>query len=58
MEHSELVFKTMKEAERPLRAGEIAELSGMEKGQVDRAMKELKKQELIFSPKKCFWQAK
>jgi len=58
MEQTQIVFKTMKEADKPLRTSEIVELAGLDKPQVDKAMKELKKQELIFSPKNCFWQAK
>ncbi len=47
----------MKDAAKPLRSGEIAELTGMDKKEVDKAMKELQKEALIFSPKRCFWQA-
>ena len=47
----------MKDAAKPLRAGEIAELAGLDRKEVDKAMKELKKEALIFSPKNCFWQA-
>jgi len=58
MEPKEKVLKTMKEKATPLRAGDIAEASGLDKKLVEKAMKELAKDESIFSPKRCFWQAK
>jgi predicted transcriptional regulator len=58
MEATEKVLKAMKNAGTPLKGGDIEKLSGLDKKSVDKAMKELKAQELIFSPKKCFWQAK
>jgi len=58
MEPAEKIFETMKNANKPLRGSEIADLSGLDKKVVDKAMKKLKEQELIFSPKRCFWQAK
>ncbi len=52
------VFEVMKSAGRPLKAGEIAELSGLDKKEVDKAMKQLKDEGAIISPKVCFWQPK
>lgn len=54
----EKVLQVMKQAGKPLKAGEISELSGLDKKDVDKAMKELKAQELIVSPKRCFWEPK
>ena len=56
MEATELVLKTMKEAGEPLNAGKIAELSGLERKVVDKAMSELKKTGAIVSPVRCKWQ--
>ncbi|BAD85014.1 hypothetical protein, conserved [Thermococcus kodakarensis KOD1] len=39
----ELVFKVLKEAGRPLKSAEIAELAGLDKKEVGRAIKKLKK---------------
>ena len=44
MEAKELVLKVMKEAGEPLNAGKIAELSGLDRKVVDKAMKDLKMQ--------------
>ena len=58
MSTTEKVFDAMKKAGKALKAGEIAELTGLDKKEVDKAMKELKKEEKIVSPKVCYWQAK
>lgn len=58
MNNEERVLEAMKKADKPLRAGEIAELCGLDKKMVEKAMKALKDSEQIVSPKRCFWQAK
>lgn len=52
------VLIAMKKAGKPLKAGEIAELSGLEKKEVEKLMNELKKEEKIASPKRCYWEPK
>jgi predicted transcriptional regulator len=54
----EKVLAAMKNAGKPLKAGEIAELTGLDKKDVDKAMSALKNDELIISPKVCYWQPK
>ncbi len=54
----EKVMEALSSAGKPLKAGEIAELSGLDKKEVDKAMKELKKEESIISPKRCYWELK
>jgi len=58
MEAKELVLDAMKKAGVPLNAGKIAELTGLDRKEVDKAMKQLKAEEAIVSPKVCFWQPK
>ena len=58
MEATEKVLNAMKTAGTALKVGDIVKLSGLDQKIVDKAMKELKSKELIFSPKKCCWQAK
>lgn len=55
---TEKVLAALTAAGKPLRAGEIAEASGLDKKEVDKAMKELKTSGQIVSPKRCFWEAK
>jgi len=58
METAEKVLEAMKGAGKALKAGEIAEILGLDKKEVDKAMKILKKEEKIVSPKVCFWEPK
>jgi len=52
------VMNAMQKAGKPLKAGEIAELTGLDKKEVDKVMTQLKKEEKITSPKKCYWEPK
>jgi len=56
METKETVLEVLKKAGEPLSAGQVAEISGLDRKAVDKAMKELKDQELIVSPKRCYWE--
>ena len=55
---TEKVLAAMLVAGKPMKAGEIAEAAGLDKKEVDKAMKELKAEEKIVSPKRCFWEPK
>jgi len=55
MSEVELVFKVLKEAGKPLKSKEIAELAGLDKKEVDKAIKILKKEGKITSPKRCYY---
>lgn len=55
METTEKVLDTMRQAGEPLNAGKIAELSGLDRKDVDKAMKTLKESGRIVSPKRCYW---
>ena len=56
MEAKQQVLEAMKAAAEPLNAGKIAEMTGLERKAVDKAMDELKKSGEIVSPKRCYWQ--
>jgi hypothetical protein len=56
MDVKEQVLKAMKTAGEPLNAGKVAELSGLDRKAVDKAMADLKKSGEIVSPKRCYWQ--
>lgn len=56
MEIKDKVLATMKEAGTPLNAGKIAELSGIDRKEVDKAMKQLKDEGAIVSPVRCKWE--
>ena len=55
METKEKVLQVMKEPGEPLNAGKIAELSGIDRKEVDKAMKQLKEEGSIVSPVRCKW---
>ncbi|MBE0663563.1 MAG: MarR family transcriptional regulator [Bacteroidales bacterium] len=53
MEFTEIVLKTI--SGKPMKAGEIDEKAGVEKSDIEKAIKKLKKEEKIWSPKVCFY---
>ncbi len=55
METPMLVFEVLKKAGKPLKSKEIAEMAGIDKKEVDKAIKLLKKEGKIISPKRCYY---
>lgn len=55
METKELVLKTMREARKPLSAGEVAKATGVDRKEIDKAFAALKKENAIVSPVRCKW---
>ena len=58
MDHQEIVLKTLKDAGIPMKSKEIAEAAGIDKTNIDKAIKVLKKEEKIISPKACYYETK
>ncbi len=58
MDAKNIILEVLKKEENPLSAGQITEISGLDRKEVDKAMKALKDEELIVSPKRCYWEAK
>ena len=56
MDVREKVLEVMRSEGKPLNAGKITELGGLERKEVDKAMAKLKKEEKIVSPKRCYWE--
>lgn len=56
METKEKVLQVMREAGEPLNAGKIAEIGGLDRKEVDKAMKQLKDEGAIVSPVRCKWE--
>ena len=52
------VLDVVKKASEPVNATKVVELSGLDKKEVDKAMKTLKDAGHIVSPKRCYWSAK
>ena len=55
---NDLIMQTLTVAGKPLKSGEIALTAGIDKAEVDKAIKQLKKEEKIYSPKNCFYDVK
>ena len=55
MDVKEAVIAAMKEAGKPISAGEVEKITGMDRKEIDKAFKELKKEEKIVSPVRCKW---
>ncbi|NFE74772.1 transcriptional regulator [Clostridium botulinum] len=56
MDVKQQILNTMNEANKPLSAGEVEKLSGLDRKDIDKTFKELKKEELIISPVRCKWE--
>lgn len=57
MNFKEKVLETLKNSDKALKGAELAQATGIEKKEVDKAIKTLLKEEKIFSPKRCFYEA-
>ncbi len=56
MDDKQTVLEAMRAAEKPVSAGNVAEMTGLDRKVVDKAMDQLKKSGAIVSPKRCYWQ--
>jgi DNA-binding Lrp family transcriptional regulator len=57
MDINKSVLDALKKAGKPMKSAEIAEMTGIDKKEVDKAIKKLKTEEKISSPKVCYYQA-
>lgn len=58
METKDKVLQTMQLKNEPMKPGEIAEAAGLDKKETEKIIKQLKDSDLIYSPKRCFYQVK
>ena len=58
METQEIVIRTLKASGKPMKSAEIASAAGIDKAEVDKAIKSLKKEDKILSPKVCYYSVK
>ncbi len=52
----EQVLQAMRDAGKPVSAGEITKVLGADRKEVDKAFADLKKEGAIVSPVRCKWQ--
>jgi transcription initiation factor TFIIIB Brf1 subunit/transcription initiation factor TFIIB len=58
MDAKDLVFSTLEKSGKPMKGGEIAEASGVDKKEVDKVIKKLVAEGKIDSPQRCFYAVK
>lgn len=56
MENREKVLEAMRNAAKPVSAGEVATLTALDRKEVDKVFAALKKEGAIVSPVRCKWQ--
>ena len=56
MSMKEEILKVMKEAGRPMSAGEVEKLLKADRKEIDKAFKALKEEGKIVSPVRCKWE--
>ena len=57
MDIKQQVLEVFQQSAEALNAGKVAEISGIDRKEVDKAMAELKIEGAIVSPKRCYWTA-
>ncbi|NVO02400.1 MAG: MarR family transcriptional regulator [Bacteroidetes bacterium] len=58
METSAIIIKALKETGKPMKAGEISEKTGIDKKEVEKAIKKLVQDEKMYSPTRCYYDVK
>lgn len=58
MDTTKTILEAMKKNGKALKVSEIAEITGIDKKEVDKAIKKLLSETKIFSPKRCYYEAK
>ncbi len=58
METNQKVLDTLKKTGKPMKAGEIADASGIDKKEVEKAIKKLVAESKLHSPIRCFYDIK
>ena len=54
-EQAVAVLQAMKDAGKPMRPGEVAKALGIESKEVSKAIKVLRKDGKVYSPKRCYY---
>ncbi len=56
MDNEQKILKAMKDAGKPLKSGEVADMTGIDKKEVSKIINNLKKEGTIISPKRCYYE--
>ena len=57
MEVKDKVLSALKNSSEPMKAGDIAEVTGVDKKEVSKHIKKLVTEGIVHSPKFCFYEA-
>ncbi len=55
LDNTESIYKAFTGSEKPLKAGEVAEITGIDKTEVSKVIKKLRKEGKLVSPKNCYY---
>lgn len=58
MTDKDKIIKVFKTLDKPLRPGDIAKELGIESKEVSKIIKELREEEKLYSPKRCYYALK
>jgi len=58
MTNKDKVIEVFKTLDKPLRPGDIAKELGIESKEVSKIIKELREEEKVYSPKRCYYALK
>lgn len=58
MEDKEKVIKAFQDSDKPLKPGEVAEMTGIDSKEISKIIKDLKTDGVIDSPKRCYYAIK
>lgn len=54
-DNAQIVLAALQKAGKPLRPGNVAEMTGIDKDEVSKIINKLKKEGKVISPQRCFW---
>lgn len=58
MDNKDVVVKAFQETDRPLKTGEVAQMTGIDSKEIGKIIKKLKTDGVIDSPKRCYYAIK
>lgn len=58
VENRHLIIEEFKESGKALKSGELSEITSIDKKEVNNIIKKLKDEEVIYSPKRCYYDIK
>ncbi|MBN2892198.1 MAG: transcriptional regulator [Bacteroidales bacterium] len=58
MDNKDKVVKTFQESEKPLKPGEVSEITGIDSKEISKIITQLKTEGIIDSPKRCYYAIK